>query len=148
MWIFSQLKPAENIINKNVFVMNLLWTKQNATAAIFMTYKNKTVYANRWNEEKISNIPALLFPCLQHLLRRVLENQHKLIQLLQQQQTRLCSTGRLQEAIKPQDDQDFPQLKTIDASISYYPVNQPFVHAQEVGDQFSVSFHCLRVDLI
>lgn len=75
---------------------------------------------------------------MQHLLRRVLENQHRFIQLLQQQQFRACSTGRLQEAIKPEDE-DYPQLKTLDPSASYYPTNKPFKHAQEVGDQFSVS---------
>jgi hypothetical protein len=84
-------------------------------------------------------ILSILLINLQHLLRRVLENQHKFIQLLQQQQTRLCSSGRLQEAIKPQDEQDYPQLKTLEPSISYYPVDQPFKHAPEVGDQFSVS---------
>lgn len=79
-----------------------------------------------------------------HLLRRVLENQHRFIQLLQQQQTRLCSTGRLQEAVN-EDEQDYPQLKTIDPSTSYYPVNKPFKHAPEVGDQFSYSQLSVRL---
>ncbi|CRK96718.1 CLUMA_CG010038, isoform A [Clunio marinus] len=87
--------------------------------------------------------------CLQrltttHLLRRVLENQHKFIQLLQQQQVRSCSTGRLQEAIKPEDE-DYPQLKTIDPSTSYYPTSKPFKHAPEVGDQFTHSQLAVRL---
>lgn len=76
---------------------------------------------------------------LQQLLRRVLENQHKFIQLLQQQ-TRLCSTGRLQEAVKLEDETDYPKLKTLDPTISYYPVNEPFKHAPDIGDQFTVSW--------
>lgn len=79
---------------------------------------------------------------LQHLLRHVLENQHKLhkfLQLLQQQSVRHCSSGRLQQAVQPEIEQDYPQVKSIDASNSYYPVNQPFKHAPDVGDQFAVS---------
>lgn len=88
----------------------------------------------------------------QHLLRHVLENQHKLhkfLQLLQQQQTRHCSSGRLQQAIQPEIEQDYPQVKTIDPSSSYYPADQPFKHEPDVGDQFAVSklsikkFKCL-----
>lgn len=79
-----------------------------------------------------------------HLLRRVLENQHRFIQLMQQQQLRSCSSGRLQEAVK-EDEQDYPQLKTLDPSTSYYPVNQPFKHAPDVGDQFSYSQLSVRL---
>lgn len=76
---------------------------------------------------------------LQHLLRRVLENQHKFIQLLQQQ-IRTCSSNRLQEAVRPEDEADYSQIKSVDTSSAYYPINKPFKHAPEVGDQFSVSF--------
>jgi branched-chain amino acid aminotransferase len=78
----------------------------------------------------------------------VLENQHKLhkfLQLLQQQQTRHCSSGRLQQAIQPEIEQDYPQVKTIDPSSSYYPVNQPFKHEPDVGDQFAHSQLSIRL---
>lgn len=83
-----------------------------------------------------------------HLLRHVLENQHKLhkfLQLLQQQSVRHCSSGRLQQAVQPEIEQDYPQVKTIDASNSYYPVNQPFKHAPDVGDQFAHSQLSIRL---
>lgn len=65
-------------------------------------------------------------------------NQHKFKQLLQQQHIRTCSSNRLQEAVKPEDEADYPQIKTVDTSNSYYPLNKPFKHAPEVGDQFRV----------
>lgn len=88
----------------------------------------------KWDNKSLSNP----FISLQHLLRRVLENQHRFIQLLRQQQIRTCSSNRLQEAVRPEDE-DYPDLKSVDTSTSYYPVNKPFKHAPEVGDQFSVS---------
>lgn len=83
----------------------------------------------------------------QHLLRHVLENQHKLhkfVQLLQQQQIRHCSSGRLQQAVAQEVEQDFPQISTIDSAQNYYPVNQPFQHEPDVGDQFTVSSNSKR----
>lgn len=74
----------------------------------------------------------------QHLMRRVLENQHKLIQFLQQNSVRSCSgTARLQEVPK-EDDTDFMNLNTITPSASYYPMTKPFNHDADVGEQFKV----------
>lgn len=102
-----------------------------------MTQQKNKIYFSRGIRAKFL-IKVFHFVYFQHLLRRVLENQHKFIQLLQQQ-TRLCSSNRLQEAVKPEDEADYPKLKTLDPSISYYPVNEPFKHDKEVGDQFNVS---------
>lgn len=75
---------------------------------------------------------------LPYIVRKIFEIQHKLYQ----QQIRMCSTGRLQEAIKIEDEQDFPKLNDIkqpEASSFYYPVNKPFKHDNDIGEQFTVS---------
>lgn len=68
----------------------------------------------------------------------MLENQHRLIQLLQQNTIRSCSTGsRLQPAVV-EEEPFFPEVKSVDSSNEYYPTDRPFVHAPDVGDQFKV----------
>lgn len=77
---------------------------------------------------------------LPYIVRKVFEIQHKLYQ----QQVRLCSTGRLQEAIKIEDEQDFaPKINEIkqEESSFYYPVQKPFKHDADIGEQFSVSLN-------
>lgn len=72
-------------------------------------------------------------------MRRVLENQHKLIQFLQQNSVRNCSgTARLQEAPKVEDDTDFLNVNTISSAASYYPMTKPFNHDADIGEQFKV----------
>lgn len=75
---------------------------------------------------------------LPYIVRKIFEIQHKLYQ----QQTRLCSTGRLQEAFKIEDEQqDFPKLNDVkeEANAYYYPVQKPFKHDSDIGEQFTVS---------
>lgn len=86
-------------------------------------------------------------------MRKIFEIQHKLYQ----QQVRLCSTGRLQEAIKVEEEQDYaPKINEIkqEASSFYYPVQKPFKHDVDIGEQFTVSslvkkfkFHDLNASL-
>jgi hypothetical protein len=74
---------------------------------------------------------------LPYIVRKVFEIQHKLYQ----QQIRMCSTGRLQEALKIEDEQDFPKINEIkqEATSFYYPVDKPFKHDADIGEQFTVS---------
>lgn len=74
---------------------------------------------------------------LPYIVRKVFEIQHKLYQ----QQTRLCSTGRLQEALRIEEEQEFPKLNEIkqEQSSFYYPVDKPFKHDTDVGEQFTYS---------
>ena len=76
---------------------------------------------------------------LPYIVRKIFEIQHKLYQ----QQVRLCSTGRLQEAINIEDEQDFvPKISDIkqEATSFYYPVQKQFNHDADIGEQFTVSF--------
>uniref|UniRef100_U5EJ01 Branched-chain-amino-acid aminotransferase n=1 Tax=Corethrella appendiculata TaxID=1370023 RepID=U5EJ01_9DIPT len=75
------------------------------------------------------------------LCRRVLENQHKLIQFLQM---RLCSNQKIQELAKYEED-DFP--RTISSSIKYAVQPQPnqIQHQQDVGQQFKYSDISVRL---
>lgn len=121
-------KKIPNHVDENIFVFHCICASRSHLLRNPHHRHHINIYLNH-------------FP-LQHLLRHVLENQHKLhkfLQLLQQQSVRHCSSGRLQQAVQPEIEQDYPQVKTIDASNSYYPVNQPFKHEPDVGDQFAVS---------
>ena len=87
---------------------------------------------------KLNSNISILNSFLQHLLRRVLENQHKLIQQILVQSVRNCSgSARLQEAPKVEDDTEFMNMNTIAPTTSYYPLT-PFKHDQDVGEQFKV----------
>ena len=76
---------------------------------------------------------------LPYIVRKVFEIQHKLYQ----QHVRMCSTGRLQEALKIEDEQDFPKINDLKAQAEetqyYYPVGKAFKHEPDVGEQFTVS---------
>lgn len=86
----------------------------------------------------MNNIFFLIQTTLPYIVRKIFEIQHKLYQ----QQSRLCSTGRLQEAFKVEEEQEFPKINDIkqDASAFYYPVQKPFKHDADIGEQFTVSF--------
>jgi hypothetical protein len=84
---------------------------------------------------------------LPYIVRKIFKIQHKLYQ----QQIRLCSSQTLQEAVKLEDDQDFLKLSDIkqpEASSFYYPVNKPFNHDTDIGEQFTVSrvIFCKLID--
>lgn len=82
---------------------------------------------------------------LPYIVRKVFEIQHKLYQ----QQVRACSTGRLQEALKIEDEQDYPKINDLkpepEASQYYYPIDKPFKHDAEVGEQFTVNIFLLLI---
>lgn len=70
----------------------------------------------------------------------MLENQHKLIQLLRQNNVRFCSSGsaRLQEATRYDEEDLLQHFKPADEQNFYYPTAQPFKHNPDIGDQFKV----------
>lgn len=77
------------------------------------------------------------FFVFQHLLRRVLINQHKLQKYLQQQ-TRLCSHERAQA--QPNVD-DFESIRSVNAATPrFLPDPKPIEHGPDNGRLFSVSF--------
>lgn len=76
---------------------------------------------------------------LPYIVRKIFEIQHKLYQ----QHVRTCSTGRLQEALKIEDEQDYaPKINEIkEETPFYYPVQKHgFKHDADIGEQFTVSF--------
>lgn len=74
---------------------------------------------------------------LPYIVRKVFEIQHKLYQ----QHVRMCSTGRLQEALKIEEEHDFPKINEIkpEETQYYYPVGKAFKHDTDVGEQFTYS---------
>lgn len=53
----------------------------------------------------------------------------------------MCSTGRLQEALKIEEEHDFPKINDIkpEETQYYYPVGKAFKHDTDVGEQFTVN---------
>jgi branched-chain amino acid aminotransferase len=75
-----------------------------------------------------------------HLIRRVLENQHKLFQFLRQNNVRFCSSGtRLQEATRYDEEDLLHFSKPAEEQQFYYPTSEPFKHNPDIGDQFKYS---------
>lgn len=76
---------------------------------------------------------------LQHLCRHVLENQHKLMRLIQQQ-IRLCSTGPARTLHKQLDEDDVPK-RIIIPPAAYDTKSMNIEHDPENGTLFKVRGH-------